>query len=109
MFSLTSLTTYATKWQETNRENLNEIAGFNEIESAMVTEREMDWGISSSICLFMKGGGQKFIPLSKNSELKDGDNVDLDSIEVITLEREGDDPIFRADGDKKTSRGSRRK
>lgn len=108
MFSLTSLTTYASKWQETDRENLNALDGFEDIESAMVTEKEMDWGISTSICLFMKGGGQKFITLSRDSDLKDGDMVDLDSIEVIALERDGDDPIYRADGKKVTSKGSRR-
>lgn len=100
-FSLAAITTYAGKWAETGRELLSKVdpQGFKAIASAVVTEKEQEWGISRSICLTMKAGGQKYISLSKDSELQDGDEVNLKSIEVITLERDGDDPIFRADGE----------
>lgn len=99
-FSLGAITTYAGKWAETGRELLSQLdpKGFRGIASATVTEKEQDWGISRSICLTMKAGGQKYIPLSKDSELQDGDEVDLQSIEIITLERDGDSPIYRAEG-----------
>ena len=47
----------------------------------------------------MKGGGRKYLPLSKDSELEVDDLVDLKSLEIITLERDGSDPIYRADGE----------
>lgn len=99
-FNLNSLTTYASKWNETGRELLSEAdpVGFKSIESAEVTEKEQDWGISRAICLMMVGGGQKYIPLSRDSELETGDKVDVNSIEIITLERDGDNPIYRGDG-----------
>ena len=91
-------------WEITGRELLKDLdpQGFKGIKSATVTEKEQEWGISRSICLTMKVGGKKYIPLSKDSELKKGDEVDLDSIEIITLERDGDEPIYRADGEKLT-------
>lgn len=90
------------KWTETDRELLSKIdpSGFRAIASAVVTEKEQEWGISRSICLTMKAGGQKYLSLSRDSELQDGDEVDLKSIEVITLERDGDEPIYRVDGKK---------
>lgn len=91
-------------WEITDRELLKDLdpQGFKGIESAVVTEKEQEWGISRSICLTMKAGGQKYLSLSKDSKLKNGDEVDLDSIEIITLEKDGDEPIYRADGEKLT-------
>lgn len=100
-FSLAALATYAGKWAETERELLSkkDPSGFKAISSAVVTEKEQDWGISKSICLLMKGGGRKYLPLSKDSELEVDDLVNLKSLEIITLERDGSDPIYRADGE----------
>lgn len=99
-FSLSSLTTYAGKWNEVDRDLLKNLdpSGVKNIESAVVTETEQDWGISRSICLMMVGGGRKYLSLSRDSELAEGDKVDPSSIEIITLERDGDEPIYRADG-----------
>lgn len=99
MFSLSSLTTYQKKWELTNTESLKEAdpVGFKQIKSARVVEKEQDWGLSRSICLFMKDSGTKYIPLSSDSKLTDGQRVDIDSITILTLEREGSSPIHRCD------------
>lgn len=91
-------------WEITDKELLKDAdpEGFKQVKSAVVTESEQDWGISRSICLTMKDGRKKYLALSRSSMLKAGDEVDLDSIVVITLERDGDDPIYRADGEKLT-------
>ena len=97
---LDSLTTYAGTWKETGREKLsaNEIKSIDKIE---VVEKDNDWGTSVSMCFFMKSGGKKYVPLSRDCDLKDGDGVNPKSVEIITLERDGDDPIYRAVGDTK--------
>lgn len=94
---LDSLRTYAGAWEVTNTEKLSD-AEIKTIDKIEVVSRDNEWGTSVSMCFFMKGGGRKYIPLSRDSDLKDGDNVDPKSVEVITLERDGDDPIYRADG-----------
>lgn len=98
-FSFKSLVTYATKWGATDREMLKDAdpKGFKTIESAQVVESEQDWGTSRSICFFLKGGGRKYITLSRDSKLEDGDEVDPSKVEITTLERSGDEPIYRAD------------
>lgn len=98
---LSTLNTYAKGYVETNREKLSKFdkEGFKDVASATVTSKEQEWGTSVAICLYMKSGGQKYIALSKNSSLEVGDDVDIKSIEVLTLEREGEEPIYRADGE----------
>lgn len=98
---LSTLNTYAKGYEVKNREKLSEFDkdGFKDVSSATVTSKEQEWGTSVAICLYMKSGGQKYIPLSKQSSLKVGDDVDIKSIEVLTLEREGEEPIYRADGE----------
>lgn len=98
-FNFGAITTYAAKWEATNKEMLKDAdpKGFKTIESAQVVETEQDWGISRSICFFLKGGGRKYIGLSRDSELEDGDEVDPSKVEITTLERDGDEPIYRAD------------
>ena len=97
---LDSLTTYASAWKETGREKLsaNDIKSIDKIE---VVEKDNDWGTSVSMCFFMKSGGKKYVPLSRECDLEDGDTVNPKSVEIITLERDGDDPIYRAVGDAK--------
>ena len=91
-------------WEITDRELLKDLdpQGFKGIESATVTEEEQEWDISRSIFLTMRAGGHKYISLLKDSELKKGDEVALDSIEIITLEKDGDEPIYKANGEKLT-------
>ena len=94
---LDSLRTYAGAWEETGREKLStsEVKSIDKIE---VVEKDNDWGTSVSMCFFMKSGGRKYVPLSRDCDLQDGDTVDPKSVEIITLERDGEDPIYRAEG-----------
>ena len=85
-----SLHAYAGKWSVSNSRK------FNDEEIAMVTKAEVvpsQYG--SSVCFFMKNGQMKFIPLSSNSSLKDGDLVNLQEASLITLSKEGEEDIIR--------------
>lgn len=97
---LDSLTTYAGGWSETGREKLS-ASELKTVDHIEVIERENDWGTSVSMCFFMKAGGRKYVPLSRDSNLEAGDEVNPKSVEIITLERDGDDPIYRAVGEAK--------
>lgn len=48
-----------------------------------------------SVCFMMKGGGQTYIPLSSDSCLAEGDSVDLAKAEIVTLQRAGEENIYR--------------
>lgn len=98
---LDSLTAYtASKWEIVEREKLSKLdaVGFKQINSAEVVEKEQDWGTSVSICMFLKDGKtRKYVPLSSESELEVGDKVDVKSIEILELERDGE-TCYKADG-----------
>lgn len=94
---LDSLRTYAGAWEVTNTEKLS-AAEIKTVDKIEVVSRDNEWGTSVSMCFFMKGGGRKYVPLSRDSQLEEGDIVDPKSVEILTLERDGDDPIYRADG-----------
>ena len=98
---LDSLTAYtASKWEVVEREKLSKLdaVGFEQISSAEVVEKEQDWGTSVSICMFLKDGKtRKYVPLSSESELEVGDKVDVKSIEILELERDGE-TCYKADG-----------
>ena len=48
-----------------------------------------------SVCFFMCSGGQIYIPLCSQSNLKVGDKLDMKTAKVLTLSREGEDDIAR--------------
>lgn len=48
-----------------------------------------------SVCFMMKGGGQTYIPLDHNSGLMEGDNVDLNKATLVTLQKQGEEDIYR--------------
>lgn len=89
---LSSLRTYAQSWSETARAKFgtDDIAEVNKAE--VVTS---EYGLSA--CFFMKGGGRKYMPLSRDVEAEEGDSINLRKAEVITLSREGDADIYRLD------------
>lgn len=90
---LDKLRTYAGSWSETSREPLSKT------EQALVESVEVVEGnYGLSMCFIMKAGGKKFMPLSRDSQLEEGDSVDIKSVEIITLERDGDEEIYRIDG-----------
>ena len=94
---LDSLMTYAGSWEEVSREKLSK-SDVQNVQSIQVVTKEQEWGTSTSMCFTMVGGGKKFVPLSRDSELQEGDKVNPNTVEIITLEKDGENPIHRADG-----------
>lgn len=84
------LNVYGGKWNVVNSRS------FAPEEAALVKNAEVvssDYG--KSVCFFMVGGGQTYIPLSNQSTLGVGDSVDLSKAKVLTLHRDGSDDITR--------------
>lgn len=87
-----SLRVYAGKWAVSNSR------GFSQDEIEAVDHASVvDSQYGNSVCFFMKSGGQTFIPLSTNSTLGLGDDVDLAKAKLLTLHREGDADIYRVE------------
>lgn len=97
---LDSLRSYEGSWSETTREKLS-ASDVKSVDSIIVVEKIQDWGTSTSMCFIMKSGVKKFVPLSRDSSLEEGDEVKPESVEIITLERDGNEPIYRCDGEVK--------
>lgn len=89
---LDKLRTYAGSWSEASRDKLSKIEQAS-IESIEIVEGQ--YGLS--MCFLMKTGGKKFMPLSRDSQLEEGDSVDIKSVEISTLERDGEE-IYKANG-----------
>jgi len=87
-----SLRVYAGKWAVTNSRDFSQ-EEINAVDSATVVDSQY----GSSVCFIMKGGGQTFIPLSTNSTLALGDDVDLSKAKLLTLHRDGDADIYRVE------------
>ena len=71
---------------------------FDAEEIAAVSKAEVvasEYG--NSVCFFMHGGGQTYIPLSNQSSLSVGDSVDLSKAKILTLHRDGNADITRID------------
>jgi hypothetical protein len=87
-----SLRVYAGKWAVTNSRDFSQDE-IDAVDSATVVDSQY----GSSVCFIMKGGGQTFIPLSTNSTLALGDDVDLSKAKLLTLHRDGDADIYRVE------------
>lgn len=48
-----------------------------------------------SVCFYMKAGGQSHIPLTHDSEIGVGENIDIADLKLLTLCKEGTDDIMR--------------
>lgn len=86
------LQVYGSKWNVTGERTFDaeEIAA---VQKAEVVASEY----GNSVCFFMKGGGQTYIPLSNQSSLGVGDTVDLAKAKILTLHRDGNADITRID------------
>lgn len=86
------LQVYGGSWNVINTRSFDaeEIAA---VSKAQVVSSEY----GKSVCFFMKGGGQTYIPLSNQSSLEVGDDVDLTAAKVLTLHRDGNENINRID------------
>ena len=87
---------YAGKWSKTKEVSLTK-EEMSEVKKVFIVSS--DYGLSA--CFMFKGGSQRYVPVSNESDLSEGDEVKLDSIKVITLEKEGEAPIYRLDGESK--------
>ena len=87
---LSNLRSYVGKWavKSTEKMSKNDIKS---VESAKVVPSQ--YGLS--VCFVMKAGGQKFLPISNDCNLEEGDTVDLSTAEIITLGRDGEKDIYR--------------
>lgn len=84
------LQVYAGKW------NVKSSRKFEAEEVAAVSKAEVVASqFGNSVCFFLKGGGQSYIPLSNDSNLTVGDTVNLNSAELLTLEKDGESDIVR--------------
>ncbi len=87
-----SLRVYAGKWA------VKATRAFSQEEiDAVDTASVVDSQYGMSVCFFMKGGGQSFIPLSNTSSLNVGDTVNLATAKLLTLGREGEADILRVE------------
>lgn len=85
-------TVYGGNWQVVNSRT------FDAEEQAMVKNAEVvSSEFGNSVCFFMVGGGQIYIPLSNQSTLKPGDTVDVSKAKILTLHRDGNADIERID------------
>ena len=87
-----SLRVYAGKWMVKASRSFTQ-EEIDAVDHASVVDSQY----GSSVCFFMKGGGQTFIPLSTNSSLGIGDDVDLSKASLLTLERAGEADIYRVE------------
>jgi len=85
-----SLREYAGKWSEKARRSFS-IEEKAEVASATVVPSQF----GSSVCFFMKAGGQKYIPLSNDSTAQVGQSINLDNAELVTLQKAGEADIVR--------------
>ena len=84
------LQVYGGSWNVTSERN------FEAEEIAAVKKAEVVASqFGNSVCFFMVGGGQTYIPLSNQSTLSVGDEVDLTKAKLLTLHRDGNDDIMR--------------
>ncbi len=87
-----SLREYAGKWSEKGRRAFS-VEEKAEVASATVVPSQF----GSSVCFFMKAGGQKYIPLSNTSKAQVGQSINLDNAQLITLGKAGEADIVRVE------------
>lgn len=97
--NLLNQTVYGTPWtiKATAKLSSEELAA---ISSASVTASTKAETLGKkSICFMLKAGGSIYVPVSRDTEdkLEVGQNVELSSITLITLQREGESDILRAE------------
>lgn len=92
MSIFSNLREYASKWSEKARRNFSDEEKA-EVASATVVPSQF----GSSVCFFMKAGGQKYIPLSNTSKAQVGQSINLDNAQLITLGKPGEQDIVRVE------------
>ena len=72
---------------------------FTETEiNAIRSNTVVDSKFGKSVCFFLKGGGQSYIPLSnRGADAALGSSIDMSKAKLVTLTREGDNDIVRVE------------
>jgi len=81
---------YGTKWQPVSSKPLDD-EDKAAISKAVVVSSE--YGLSC--CFFMKNGDLYFQPMSRDSQATVGEELDVDSIRIVTLSKSGEKDIER--------------
>ena len=79
-----ALKQYATKFELTNTRDFDE-EELSQVKSARVVASQY----GKSVCFFMKDGCQKYIPVSRDSNVSVGDEINLSEVKILTLEKDG--------------------
>lgn len=83
---------YATKFQ------VKDSRVFNEEELAdVVSAKVVASQYGMSVCFYMKSGCQTYIPVSRDSVVSVGDEVDINKAKILILEKEGSEDIVRVE------------
>lgn len=87
------LKSYGGKWE------VKEVRKLNSEELEMVSKAKVvDSKYGNSCCFFMKNGITKYMPMSSDAASMVGDALDLTTIEIVTLMKEGEKDIKRVRG-----------
>lgn len=87
------LTTYGESWKVVNSRKFtsDEIAA---VRSNTVVNSQY----GKSVCFFMKGGGQTYIPMSnRGTDMALGSSIDMSNATLVTLHKEGEGNIMRVE------------
>lgn len=85
-----NLRVYASKW------SVKETRSFSEEEKSSISQAVVvpsQYG--ASVQFTMQGGGSTYIPLDQNSQLAEGELVDLSKAQLVTLSKSGEADIYR--------------
>lgn len=85
-----ALRVYAGKWSEKSVRDFS-----TEEITAVVQAKVVESQYGLSVCFTMKSGGQTYVPLDQNSSLGIDAIVDLTKAKLVTLQRPGEDDIYR--------------
>lgn len=88
-----NLKVYGGKW------SVKSVRKFNDEEKALVDKAMVvDSEYGSSVCFFMKNGTTTYVPLDKDAASQVGDMINMDTAEIVTLEKQGEKDIQRIRG-----------
>jgi hypothetical protein len=96
MSLFSSIRTYNGAWSLKGSEKLAD-EDIKEIASAKVVDSQF----GKSVCFTLVNGQSKYMGLSRDCELETGDEIDVKSVEIITLSRAGDSDTHKVKGLKK--------
>lgn len=88
-----NLRVYGGKWSVKSTRRLS-----NEELDMVVKAQVVDSQYGNSCCFFMKSGTTTYMPMSTDASSGVGDFLDLRNLEIVTLEKDGENDILRVRG-----------